>query len=214
MAAQEKPVKKSYRTRVRIMEAFIDLMADKDFDAITVKSLVEKANITRGTFYLYFSDIYELVAYIEDILLEDMPELAPGDRPRRDPRTLPTLAECTENAWERAWFEYYDKCSRYFNALLGPHGDQSFAGKVKKRLQEALTTSMGLDGMPTDKYQDYFINLLPQVFLFLAKEWTCDRDSGELQLENIVTMASMIRTGSIYQRYLELTNNGELGAGS
>ena len=55
MAAQEKPVKKSYRTRVRIMEAFIDLMADKDFDAITVKSLVEKANITRGTFYLYFS---------------------------------------------------------------------------------------------------------------------------------------------------------------
>lgn len=205
MAGQAKPEKKSYRTRVRIMDAFIDLMADRDFDTITVKSLVEKANITRGTFYLYFSDIYELVGYIENILLEEMPDLSPTARPRRDPRTPPALAECKDNAWEQAWFEYYDKCSRYFNALLGPHGDQSFGGKVKKRIQAALTASMGLDGMPEDKYQDYFIDLLPNVFLFLAREWTCGRESEELVLSEVVNMASAIRIGSIYRQYLDLT---------
>ena len=214
MAEQTRPAKKSFRTRVRIMDAFIELMEEKDFDTITVKSLVVQANISRGTFYLYFSDIYELVSYVENLLLDEMPELSSSTRPLRDPRTPPTLAECNDNAWESAWFEYYKKCSRYFNALLGPHGDQSFAVKVKKRLQDALATSMGLDGMPGDKYQGYFMKLLPNIFLSLARDWTCDKTSEELQLDDVATMASTIRVGSIYRHYLDLTQGSEAEAQS
>lgn len=204
MAEQERPVKKSYRTRVQIMDAFVDLMADKDFDTITVKSVVARANITRGTFYLYFSDIYELVNYMEEMLLEEMPDITPNIRPVRDPRTPPTLAEYKDDSWERTWFEYYGRYSRYFNPLLGPHGDQSFVIKMKKRIQAALAVSMMLDAMPEDRYQGYFVNLLPNVFLFLAREWSCSRDSDDLNLEDVVNMALTIRIGSIYHRYLEM----------
>ena len=205
MTEETNHAKKSYRTRFRIMDAFVDLMADKDFDTITVKSLVEKANITRGTFYLYFSDIYGLVGYMEDALLEEMPDITPGHRPPRDPRTPPTLSECSDSSWERTWFEYYDQFSRYLNALMGPHGDQSFTVKMKRRIQESLTSSMALDTMPMDKYQEYFVNLLPHVFLFLAREWTSNKDKSGLQLDNIVDIALTIRIGSIYRYYLDLT---------
>ena len=59
------------QTIQRITDSYLKLMQKKPWDKITVKELCICAGITRGTFYLYFSDIYELMARIQDNLLED-----------------------------------------------------------------------------------------------------------------------------------------------
>ena len=44
------------RTRFAVQEALIGLMVEKDFDAITVADIVERADIVRSTFYMHYAD--------------------------------------------------------------------------------------------------------------------------------------------------------------
>ena len=49
------------RTQAVIMQAFMDLLARKPYDKITVKDVIEKADINRNTFYYYYENIPSLL---------------------------------------------------------------------------------------------------------------------------------------------------------
>lgn len=49
------------RTQAIITEAFIDLLTQKPLDKITVKDIIEKADINRNTFYYYYENIPALM---------------------------------------------------------------------------------------------------------------------------------------------------------
>lgn len=49
------------RTRALIQQAFLDLLAEKGFQAITVKDITQRAEINRATFYAHFPDKYALL---------------------------------------------------------------------------------------------------------------------------------------------------------
>ena len=63
---------KSEQTRKRIIHTFLSLIDEKKWDKITVKELCARSEITRGTFYQYYSDIYELMEQIQESLLSDI----------------------------------------------------------------------------------------------------------------------------------------------
>lgn len=44
------------RTRFAVQEALIGLMIEKDYEAITVADIVERADIVRSTFYAHYAD--------------------------------------------------------------------------------------------------------------------------------------------------------------
>lgn len=52
------------RTRKSLIEAFIELANEKDFEKITVLDLAERAMVNRATFYAHFQDKYELIGAI------------------------------------------------------------------------------------------------------------------------------------------------------
>ena len=49
------------RTRSLILRAFEDLLAEKNFESISVQDVTEKAQINRATFYAHFPDKYALL---------------------------------------------------------------------------------------------------------------------------------------------------------
>ncbi|MFD2370072.1 TetR family transcriptional regulator [Brevibacillus gelatini] len=63
------------RTRQLIREAFRDLLRSKEFDAISVKDIAQKATINRATFYAHYEDKYALLEEItEQVFREMVPE--------------------------------------------------------------------------------------------------------------------------------------------
>lgn len=50
------------RTQATIMQAFVDLLAQKSLDKITVKDVIERADVNRNTFYYYYENIPSLLA--------------------------------------------------------------------------------------------------------------------------------------------------------
>src|SRR6266542_3862970 len=49
------------RTRHLLQHAFMELMAEKDFQAITVQDIADRAMVNRATFYDHFVDKYALL---------------------------------------------------------------------------------------------------------------------------------------------------------
>jgi AcrR family transcriptional regulator len=60
---EEKQDPRFKRTRKLILQAFGDLLAEKNFESISVQDVTAKAEINRATFYKHFVDKYALLDY-------------------------------------------------------------------------------------------------------------------------------------------------------
>ena len=63
------------RTRNSIIDAFIQLRAKKPLEKITVRELTDMADLNRGTFYLHYKDVFDLLEKTEAELQEDFNQL-------------------------------------------------------------------------------------------------------------------------------------------
>ncbi len=52
---------KYFNTAVKMDEAFLELLNQKDFEYITVKEICEKAGVNRSTFYLHYETVADLL---------------------------------------------------------------------------------------------------------------------------------------------------------
>lgn len=59
------------KTKAGIRKAFVELLAEKSFEEITVKDILERAVINRTTFYRHYTDKFELAQKLSDELLQN-----------------------------------------------------------------------------------------------------------------------------------------------
>ncbi|WP_425524836.1 TetR/AcrR family transcriptional regulator [Bacillus atrophaeus] len=62
--------RRSIKTKSAIKHAFLKLLHEKEINKITVSDLSKKADISRGTFYLHYKDVFDLYEQIEDEIFE------------------------------------------------------------------------------------------------------------------------------------------------
>jgi len=68
------------RTRAMIRQSFMDLLAAKDFEDITVQDIVDRAELNRATFYNHYQDKYELLdATMADLFAETLASWIPRE---------------------------------------------------------------------------------------------------------------------------------------
>ena len=76
-------------TKRRLSDALIALLAQKPVREITVRELTALAKVSRGTFYFHYTDIYDLLAQIEQDQLEGLDALMGVLLPSLDSQTPP-----------------------------------------------------------------------------------------------------------------------------
>lgn len=62
--------RRTKRTQKLIRDNFIDLMAKMPINEITIQKLADKADVNRRTFYLHYTDIYDLLSKTEDYVMQ------------------------------------------------------------------------------------------------------------------------------------------------
>ena len=68
MMEKEKMDRRVRKTKSLLLQCLLQLMEEKDVKDISVKELADLADINRGTFYLHYSDIYDMLSKVEDEL--------------------------------------------------------------------------------------------------------------------------------------------------
>jgi AcrR family transcriptional regulator len=86
---QAKTDRRSLRTRHTLMQAMVELMRSKRFDAITVQEITDHANVGRSTFYAHFTDKDDLLIDGVRRMLDSLDTQEPAARVARP---YPSLA--------------------------------------------------------------------------------------------------------------------------
>ncbi len=77
--------RRSQRTRQAIHDAMFDLMAKKGYEAVSIKDIIERANVGRSTFYAHYANKDELLASQLDRLVEMVLQHAPQELSDENP---------------------------------------------------------------------------------------------------------------------------------
>ncbi|AZN43791.1 TetR/AcrR family transcriptional regulator [Paenibacillus albus] len=110
------------------MKAFIDLLAEKGFEKITINDIADRANINRGTVYLHYVDKFDLLdkcieAYVELLLHY----CANSTDTRLDARAFQSL------------FEYLEENFAIYKLLLSNEGVGFFRNRLYATIAETVT---------------------------------------------------------------------------
>lgn len=63
------------RTHRLLKQGLAELMQEKDFKDITVRDITDRMDLNRGTFYLHYTDTYDLLQKLEQDTLDDVQEM-------------------------------------------------------------------------------------------------------------------------------------------
>ncbi len=169
-------------TKDRIKDAFFELYAVKKIERISIKEITEKANLNRGTFYVYYQDIYDLLEKSEDELIEELLEKIKGVATMilRDEDIfsfLPPLA-------------FYQRYGGYLRVLLGNNGDPHFSYKIKTIIKKTLRELIRQEQIPTAPHLDYIMEYMASAQIGLISYWI--QNDMELPIEEVGTLIKEI----------------------
>ena len=122
---------KYFVTATKMDEAFLRLLEKKDISYITVKEICETAGVNRSTFYLHYTDIYQMLQKIEEDAMQNITEVMkkyPID-PDNSDSVLQFIVQ---------FFSIMDNDRDLCLALLGPHGDMAFVEQIENLLAETF----------------------------------------------------------------------------
>ena len=197
-------MQKRERTKSNIIDAYISLLGSTDFDRVSVKSVCERADVVRSTFYSYFDDMADVTQTVEDELINSFKEVVAFGLANLQ---APVTEQYPEGGAQTDWgfrisppigfFQWLDCCEENgarLAAMLGPHGDEYFLVKFRKVLRNHVNALMDTDGMPHDELRDGFTNSFIEVHLLLTKAWLVNKEPWATR-DAIVTVLNSMRIG-------------------
>ncbi len=127
-APQKKEDRRVRRTKKLLTQALTQLLQEKQINEITVKELTDLADMNRGTFYLYYKDIFDMLEKIEDGLFEALDEIVSlHEHDDVSHQTTPILLDL---------FRFIEENQEMCRVLLSPHGDMNFLHRLNEVVRE------------------------------------------------------------------------------
>ena len=188
------------RTQKLLKESLVQIMSEKAFKDITIKDITERADLNRGTFYLHYSDTYDLLTAMENGVLEDFQEMITAYMPSRPgnglmPVLLPIVHYIVENEQIcKNLFEnnVSNEFVTKFKELIRKNG-----GALIERLYPACQTADS----------EYFFEFITYGLIGIIKKWL---DNGMPQTEEEIARMSSDAVLSLAGPFLRHDPSGPL----
>ncbi len=174
------------RTNKLILEALLELTAQKGFSTLTVSDITKYAGINRATFYRHYQDKFDLLnTYAQTVfkMLENEPQ-----RPDEvsDHQIYAGLIKI---------FEHIRANAKFYRVMLGKNGDAAFTDKIRqyirKRIRLSLPADLQKDKASIDLYVAYSSSAsVGAVWWWLENEFPYSS-------EEMVTLIHQLELGSL-----------------
>lgn len=179
--------KRVIRTKALLIRSLSALMKQKNIKDITVKELCEYADINRGTFYLHYKDIYDMLDSIEQELNEKFLQIFQKyNSETNEDFPYPLFLEI---------FKLVDDNAELFRVLIGPNGDISFIMKIFKLYNiHCLQSEFNKLSPQFSMNQVYYSNFILYGCVGLIEQWL-SRDTKESPEKMAELITKLVSTG-------------------
>jgi AcrR family transcriptional regulator len=163
--------RRTIRTKKMIRNALSELIEEKGFNDISITDLTKRADINRGTFYLHYTDKYDLLEKVENEVIQEIQEQTKDI----DSINLLNIDALNEPLpFMIKLFEYFKENSNFMKAILGPKGDPIFHNKIKKFIETNLFEKTLIKTFNKDNVlvpEEYFISYVLSAHLGVVQQW-------------------------------------------
>jgi len=118
------------KTRTMLRKCLGSLLKTKKIQDISVREISEMADINRGTFYLHYRDVYDLLDHVESDLVGEINGII-------DRHKLSEVEEHPRILAEEL-FSFIKDNSDMIQILLGNNGDMDFINQLKNIVKEKI----------------------------------------------------------------------------
>jgi AcrR family transcriptional regulator len=156
--------RRTRKTKKLFRQGLVRLMSEKKLNEITVRELSDLVDVNRGTFYLHYRDIYDLLEQIENEMFDDFYAVINKYKVTELNGTpLPIFIDAFQFVAENA-----DMCK----VLLSNNGDISFVERLKSIVKSKSFNSWAefYKSSNTEKYE-YFYNFMISGCIGILQHW-------------------------------------------
>ena len=173
----KKQPEKTAQTKQSMIDAFWVIAKKRGLNNVTISEITKYADLNRGTFYVYFSDMNDLLAQAENEIIEDLRSKVWS--------VLEDKKFADIQAVSVKMIEVFGEYDDNLFLLLGKDGDPQFLNLVRK---EAATIFNALMIQKEENpYQDYIIAYVTSAMTGLLQFW---HETGkELSLAELSELA-------------------------
>ena len=149
------------KSQQAILEAFVGLLAEKDFERITMNEIAERADVNRGTVYLHYVDKFDLLDHCIDAQLTHLMEdcLPGGALPHPTKATLQRI------------FVYLEQHASIYRTLLVNKGTPTFRNRLMAVMVQSLSAYFDASGVPPDMNTEVSVQFLTSATVGLLEWW-------------------------------------------
>ena len=156
----DKNDRRSQRTRQALGDAFVELLMERGYDAISVKDVIERANVGRSTFYSHYADKDELFVGQLDRLMELLGQHIPQEHTEGNP-FFPSLG----------LFQHIKQQQKLYRILAWGSGVDVLTKHLQKSMTEKIEQRLLQAGQVYEIPTPIIANFLAGSFLSLVKWW-------------------------------------------
>ena len=156
----DKHDRRSQRTREALGDAFVELLMEKGYDALSIKDIIERANVGRSTFYSHYANKDELFVGQLDRLMELLSQHVPQAHAEENP-FFPSLG----------LFQHIKQQQKLYRILTWGSGVEVLTRHLQKSMTEKIEQRLLQAGQNYEIPTPIIANFLAGSFLSLVKWW-------------------------------------------
>lgn len=176
----KKQPEQTARTRQTIIDAFWELALEQGLYNVTVSAVTKKARLNRGTFYVYFADMPELISQVEADIIRDYQ--------RRMGDIISNGGFLDFGKMSEKISEIYADYDNQFFLLIGPNGDPMFRNMLQAEAIRNFRAFFPIPGIEESDY-DYIMAYMTSALLGTMIYW---HENG--QKISVVELGKIIHT--------------------
>ena len=171
-------------TKEKIKEAFFDLYTQKKIEHISIKEITDRAKLNRGTFYVYYKDIYDLLEKVEDEIIVEITD--------KIKIIVATLLKEPDTFLILPPLEFYQKYHICLKILLGVNGDPNFIHKVKQLVKKNIKELIQKENILITSELDYVLEYVASAQIGIITYWMSrDMDLSLNELGDLIRQVSL-----------------------
>lgn len=172
----------SLRSKRLIRQAFAELMQEKQsIDKITVKEIIDRADISKSTFYSHYQDIYALLEEFEDEILDMLDNAFDEYNAARKMATdMPYIDHILKNLKEN---------ESTYKMILTSNYPVQFIDKLKSYINGRILKDIKLNGLSSNqKIKLMEIDMMTNAFVHLVVDYMRGKvDATFTELSSVIT---------------------------
>ncbi len=171
MIVAKKEDRRVQRTRNMLHEAFVELMIEKGYAAITVQDIIDKANVGRSTFYSHFLDKEQLLSGTIDKLREFLIQQSVN-------RSLPEIPGEYRFGFSLAMLQHVQSDKVMYKATVGKKGGAFVLQHIQNMIADLARDEIAALLPPSASLpipQEVAVKFVVNTFLTLLAWWV-DKD--------------------------------------